>query len=97
MYNILAYMTKTVTASDARNDFFNLLKQIGTPGVTVTITYEGYPAGVLMSAEDFEGWQETMEILSDPSQAIEILQRLKNKESEPTVTFDQFKKALDLQ
>ncbi len=89
-------MTKTVTASEARNDFFSLLKQIVTPGVTVTITHEGHPAGVLMSVEDFEGWQETMEIMSDPTQAAEILLRLRKGGSEPTVTFDEFKEALGL-
>ena len=62
----------------------------------MTITYEGHPAGVLMSVEDFEGWQETMEIMSDPTQAAEILKRLRNRSNEPTVTFDEFKEALGI-
>ena len=89
-------MSKTVTASEARNDFFALLKEIRTPGVSVTITYEGHPAGVLMSADEFEGWVETMDILSDPEEAAEILERLRNKDKEETVTLDELKKELDL-
>ncbi len=89
-------MNKTVTASEARNDFFSILKEIRTPGVSVMITYEGHPAGVLMSAEEFEGWMETMDIMSDPKEAADILERLRHKDKEETVTFEEFKKDLGL-
>lgn len=85
-------MNKTVTASEARNGFFAILKAIKTPGVSVMITYEGHPAGVLMSADEFEGWQETMDILSHPEEAAEILKRLRNKDNEETVTLEEIKK-----
>ena len=91
------HMTKTVTASEARNNFFAILKEIKTPGVSVMITYEGHPAGVLMSADEFEGWMETMDIMSDPEEAAEILDALRNKGKEETVTFEEFKKNLGLE
>ena len=90
------YMNKTVTASEARNDFFAILKTIKTPGVSVMITYEGHPAGVLMSVEEFEGWQETMDIMSHPEEAAEILERMRNKDKEETVTLEELKKELDV-
>ena len=86
------HMNKTVTASEARNNFFAILKEIKIPGVSVMITYEGHPAGVLMSAEEFEGWMETMDIMSDPKEAAEILKRLRNKRREKTVTLAEIKK-----
>ncbi len=89
-------MDKTVTASEARNDFFALLKAIKTPGVSVMITYEGRPAGVLMSVDEFDGWVETMDIMADPEEAAEILERLRNKDKEETVTLDELKKELDV-
>ena len=90
-------MNKTVTATEARNDFFAILKTIETPGVSITITHEGHPKGVLMSVEEFEGWMETLDIMSDPKEATEILKRLHNKGKEETVTFEEFKKDLGLE
>ena len=87
---------KTFTATEARNDFFAMLKTVGTPGVSIVITYEGHPACVLMSADEFDGWQETMDIMSHPEEAAEILKRLRNKDKEETVTFEALKKNLGL-
>ena len=75
-------MNKTVTASEARNDFFSILREVETPGVAITITYDGHPKGVLMSVEEFDGWMETMDILSSPVEAGEILERLHSKDEE---------------
>ena len=97
LYAIIACMNKTVTASEARNDFFSILKEIKTPGVSVMITYEGHPAGVLISADEFEGWMETMDILSHPEEAADILERLHNKDKERTVTLEEFKKDLGIE
>lgn len=47
-----------------------------------------------MSADDFAGWEETMDIMSDPEEAAEILNRVRNKDKEETVTFEEFKKDL---
>ncbi|MBI3332078.1 type II toxin-antitoxin system Phd/YefM family antitoxin [Candidatus Peregrinibacteria bacterium] len=89
-------MTKTVTASEARNNFFAILQEVKTPGVSVMITHEGHPAGVLMSAEEFEGLMETLDIMSDPEEAAEILDALRHKDTEETVTLDELKKDLGL-
>lgn len=87
-------MNKTVTASEARNDFFAILKEVKTPGVSVMITYEGRPAGVLMSAEEFEGWMETMDIMSDPEEVAAIEQGMREKERGDVVTLEEFTKKL---
>lgn len=59
-------MNKVVSATQARKNFFQLLKLAAVPGSSVTITVEGQSPVIVMSQEDFEGWQETMEIMSDP-------------------------------
>lgn len=85
-------MNKCITATEARNDFFSLLKAIKTPGVSVMITYEGHPAGVLMSAEEFEGWMETMDILSDPEEAEALREAMQEKEKGEVVSLEEFRK-----
>ncbi len=59
-------MTTYITATQARKDFFKLLRKIKTPGHFVTITMAGLPAVTMMSTDEWEGWQETLEIMSDP-------------------------------
>ncbi|MBI4129314.1 type II toxin-antitoxin system Phd/YefM family antitoxin [Candidatus Peregrinibacteria bacterium] len=57
---------KTVSATDARSHLFNLIEQAGNPGVFIAIKHRDLPDVVLMSIDEFEGWQETLEIMSDP-------------------------------
>ena len=56
---------RTITATGARNDFFNVIKQsIKThqPGHIISRAGEA----VLLSMEDFEDLMETLELLSTP-------------------------------
>lgn len=59
-------MNKTLSATEARKQFFMLMKFAATPGASVTVTLEGQPPVIMMSQQEFEGWQETVEIMSDP-------------------------------
>jgi prevent-host-death family protein len=60
--------TTLLTATEARKNFFTMLKDIETPGFTITITHEGKPKGVFLSIEEFDGLMETLSILSDPEE-----------------------------
>ena len=59
-------MNKTFSATAARKHFFQVLDLAEAPGFSVTITRQGKPPLIIMSQDEFEGWQETMEIMSDP-------------------------------
>ena len=59
-------MTRFVTATQARKQFFQLLDLAEKPGSAITITREGHQPITMMSADEFEGWMETLEIMSDP-------------------------------
>ncbi|MBP9850931.1 MAG: type II toxin-antitoxin system Phd/YefM family antitoxin [Candidatus Peribacteraceae bacterium] len=90
-------MTKTITATQARKDFFKLLKQAKTPGHFVTITMEGLPSVTMMSTAEWEGWQETMEIMSDRK----LVRRLRQAEKDigdpaKWISLEQVKRELDL-
>lgn len=58
-------MNITLPATKVRQSFFTLIEKAERPGASVTITLGGEPKVVMMSLEDFEGWQETLEIMSD--------------------------------
>lgn len=55
-----------ITATEARNNFFDLLGKIKSGPYPVNITVNGIPEAVIMSKDDFEGWMATLETLSDP-------------------------------
>lgn len=97
-YNV--HMKKSMTATDARKNFFKLIEIAGKPGRSVVITREGMPDVVMLSAEEFEGWQETLEIMSynDPAMDKDILEGIKEMKSgkrpKDTVSFEALKKGL---
>ncbi|PIQ78352.1 hypothetical protein COV82_01145 [Candidatus Peregrinibacteria bacterium CG11_big_fil_rev_8_21_14_0_20_46_8] len=72
-------MKKTLSATDVRKNFFQLIKTTERPGSTLTITVEGEAKIVMMPVEDFEGWQETLEIMSDKKLLKNIQAALKSK------------------
>ncbi|HAI98921.1 TPA: hypothetical protein DCL30_05340 [Candidatus Peribacteria bacterium] len=59
-------MDKCITATEARRRFYDVISTAEHPGVSVVITHDGLPKVVVMSFEEYEGWQEAMEIMADP-------------------------------
>ncbi|MEK7591142.1 MAG: type II toxin-antitoxin system Phd/YefM family antitoxin [Patescibacteria group bacterium] len=59
-------MTKTVSATQARKQWFKLLTEAGVHGAHIRITLGDKPPVIMMSEEELEGWLETLEIMSDP-------------------------------
>lgn len=57
---------KTLPLTEARKDLSKIVDEVSTLHEHVTITRQGRPAAVVMSADEFESWRETIEILSDP-------------------------------
>src|SRR6266542_1338687 len=56
----------SVTASQAKNSLLALLRAAEEAGEMFQITRNGRPAAVLVSAREWDGLVETLEILSDP-------------------------------
>ena len=54
-----------IPANEARSNFYQLLEEVDTKLQQFIITLRGKAKAVIMSAEEFAGWQETLEILSD--------------------------------
>ena len=57
--------TKTISISEARKRIFDIAKKVQTPSSYFTLTENGVPKAVILSAEEFESWQETMEVIRD--------------------------------
>lgn len=72
-----------MTATEARKKFFDVIDAADHPGVSVVITHEGLPKVVVMSFDEFEGWQETLEIMSDTELMKDIREALQETETIP--------------
>lgn len=59
-------MTRTVTASEAKARFYELLKGVSEREDEFVVTKNGKPAAVILNCREFESLMETLDLLSDP-------------------------------
>jgi len=52
----------TIPISEARKRIFKIAEEVQKPDSYYTLTEKGRPKAVLMSAEEFESWRETLEV-----------------------------------
>lgn len=79
---------KTVSATNARSHLFDLIEQAGKPGSFIAIKHRDLPDVVLMSIDEFEGWQETLEIMSDPELMKDIRLAMHERKTVPLEDLD---------
>ncbi len=63
---------KSINASDAKKRLLELLRDADESFERYCITRNGEPKAILMSVDDYEGWLETLEIMSDKETVAEI-------------------------
>ncbi|MGH3966543.1 MAG: type II toxin-antitoxin system Phd/YefM family antitoxin [Mycobacterium sp.] len=83
----------SISASEARQRLFPLLEQVNTDHQPVRITSRAGDA-VLMSADDYDSWQETVYLLRSPENAkrlMEAVARDKAGSSELTTSINELR------
>ena len=63
---------KTLPLSEAKSQLSGLIEKVRLLEEQVVITRNGRPAAVLVSAEEFERWKETVEVRGDAALMKEI-------------------------
>ena len=61
-----------ITVTEAKAKFLQLIRRSDRAFERFLITKAGKPQAVLMSADEYDGWLETLEILSDKKSLAEI-------------------------
>ena len=69
-----------ISASEARSRLFPLIQQVNDDHVPVRINSKSGDA-VLMSAEDFDSWQETIYLLRSPANARRLMEAVARDKS----------------
>ena len=73
-----------ISASEARSRLFPLIQQVNDDHVPVRISSKGGDA-VLMSAVDFDSWQETIYLLRSPANARRLMEAVARDRSHKPV------------
>ena len=55
----------TLSISAARKKIFQIAEEVQKPYIHYTLTEKGRPYIVIMSADEFESWQETLEVMQE--------------------------------
>ncbi|MGP2437619.1 type II toxin-antitoxin system Phd/YefM family antitoxin [Streptomyces sp. JW3] len=74
----------TISASEARKDLFPLIKRVNDDHAPVRISSRNGDA-VLMSAEDYDSWQETVYLLRSPANARALMEAVARDRAGETV------------
>jgi len=53
----------TLPISEARKKIFRIAERVQKPATYYTLTEKGRPKVVILSADEFESWQETLEVM----------------------------------
>jgi prevent-host-death family protein len=85
--------TTIYTASEARKNLYSLIKSASEGLKTFEINLRGSDPVILMSKEEVESWQETLDIMSNPEEAKALNKALKEKS---TISHEQVLKKFGL-
>lgn len=55
----------TLPITEARKKIFDIAQKVQRPGSYYTLTEKGRPKAVILSAEEFESWRETLDVMRD--------------------------------
>lgn len=76
----------SISASEARATLFPLIERVNTDHTPVRITSKSGDA-VLMAADDYDSWQETVYLLRSPENAKRLMEAVaRDREGATTVT-----------
>lgn len=89
-------MTKTLPITKAREKLTSLVENARKRLDEYVITVNGLPAAVLISAEEYESWKETNEIMSDPKLMKAIKQGEKEIKEGKVITLEELEKELGI-
>ncbi len=77
---------KTVSSVTARAQLASLLDEVSGEHEVVTITRNGEPAAVLISADEWESWEETR-YWTEPDNAVQLREAI--ADTRPAVAFEE--------
>lgn len=91
----MSHLTSQLPANEARSNFYKILDDVDKTMSHYTITHRGRDKAVIMSVQEFEGWQETFDIMSNPQLVRDIKQGVRELKTGKGIPWEKAKKKLD--
>lgn len=79
---------KSIKATDAKKHLLELIRDADESFERYCITRNGEPKAVIMSVDDYEGWLETLEIMSSKEAVREIKKARKELDAGRGIPFE---------
>ncbi len=89
-------MAKTVPFTEARATLSDLLDEVQASRDHVVITRNGHPVALLMSLDEYESLQETIDVLSDEDTLEALRESEEDVKAGRTYSWDEVKRELGL-
>ena len=83
-----------VTVTEAKKSFCELVRETDETFDRVIITRGGHPVAVLLAYDDYDGMQETIEIMSDPKLVKAIREGEEDIRAGRTITLEELERKL---
>lgn len=88
-------MSKTVPVKELRAELADLLDQVADRREHIIVTRRGRPAAAIVPIDEYEGLEETAEILSDPAAVRAIQRGLADLKAGRTATLEELRADLE--
>ena len=85
--------TSVVTASEARDDLYNIIRKASKGLRSFEIKLRGVGPVILISKEELERWLETLDIMASPEEVEAIAEGRKTKK---TISHEEMEKLLGI-
>lgn len=85
----------TISVSQARKDLYGLIDEVAASGKKVGITKKGETKAILVSQEEWDATQVTIETLSDPELMEQIRESEEDIKAGRFITLEELEKELD--
>lgn len=89
-------LSSTLQAHEARDNFYQILDETGQGLRQFVVTLRGQAKAVIMSAEEYDGWLETLDVMSDKRLVTDIRRGVKELKTGKGVSWEIAKKKLKI-
>ena len=88
---IIMVMSDVLPLAEVKAKFSEMVDRVEQQHDRITVTRNGRPAAVLMSADDLAALEDTLDLLSDPTAMTDIARARQEIREDHTVTADQLR------
>jgi len=93
----MSHLSTTLPANEARSNFYDMIDETYKKFRSFVITHRGKPRAVVMSIDELESWQETLDVIAENPNIVNDINKSKKEFTRgKTISLDNLIKKYDL-